>query len=154
MHWLKVVRYMDGLIKSEYRGKCPLSDACWQPATFFWSKIIIHQSEMAESGCNTVSYISAIDVLCKKRKFLFSMWFVLINCYPCNNCEICNGCRTPGLLLVRGTCLSFYTHTSKIYIFKLHIPQKKNQLKITTLIGEAPCHTSGILFVGKSLLHS
>ena len=63
---------MDGLIKSEYTEKCPLLDACWERATFFRSKIIIHQSKMAESGCNTVSYISANDVLRKTRKFLFS----------------------------------------------------------------------------------
>ena len=74
VHWLKVVRYMDGLIKSEYREKCPLLDACWQPATFFFLfKIIKHQFKMAESGSSTVSYISTNDVLYKTRKFLFSV---------------------------------------------------------------------------------
>ena len=49
----------------------------WMPAStlqhFFWFKIIKHQFKMAESGFNTVSYISTNDVLYKTRKFLYSM---------------------------------------------------------------------------------
>ena len=114
VHWLKVVRYMDGLIKSEFRGQCSLSDACWQPATLFGLKSI-HQFKMAESGCNTVSYISANDVLCKTRKFLFNMWFVLTGVHV-TTVRSAMDARTPGLLLVQGTCLSFYINTSKIYL--------------------------------------
>ena len=64
---------MDGLIKSEYREKCPLLDAASTLQHFFGFKIIKHQFKMAESGSNTVSYISTNDILYKTRKFLFSI---------------------------------------------------------------------------------
>ena len=76
---------------------------------------------------------------------------MLINWCPCNNCEICDGCQnTRPAVSARYLLVFLYPHKKYTYFsFIFH----KKQLKITTLIFEAPCRTSGILFVGKSHIY-
>ena len=84
---------------------------------FFLFKIIIHQFKL-QNLVLALFYTLLLMMFCAKQGNSYS------------GCDLCslNGvhvttvrsamdARTPGLLLVQGTFLSFYTHTSKIYIF-------------------------------------